>query len=77
MMLFHDAKDFVYVECYAKNFAYSAKKYFLVQDVGYPIKQVHGQIRGPLFCLSVRQSLGSLSGKYFFLAFLAKLYHYK
>ena len=50
------------------------KSLFLVQDVAYPTKQVYGQIRGPLFRLSVRRSLESLSGKYFFFAFLAKLF---
>ena len=35
------------------------KSIFLVQDVGYPTKQVHCQIGGPLFCLSVCKYLES------------------
>ena len=58
----------------AKNSHTVRKSIFLVQDVGHTIKQVHGQIRGPLFRLSVRRSFESLSGKCFFFAFLAKLF---
>ena len=53
------------------------KSIFLVQDVGYPTKQVHCQIGGPLFCLYVCQYSESLSGKNFVLAFLAKLCFHK
>ena len=49
------------------------KSLFHVQNVGYHRKQILGQICGPLFSLSIRQSRESLGEKYFHVSFFKKL----
>ena len=48
------------------------KSIFLVQDVGYPTKQVHCQIGGPLFCVCV-QVFGILKRKLLRFGLLSKV----